>query len=324
MQLGLSINPCTLCPRQCRVDRTRERGYCGAPADPAIASVTIHTGEEPPISGEREWNTSEPREKGEREWNTSEPRKKGIVNIFFAHCNLHCIYCQNHQISGHTPTQPLTHSATPSLPALLARSNGLLGFVTAAHYAHLIPGILDDLHAQGIHPTVVYNSSGYEAVDTLRALEGLVDIYLPDLKYRDPDLARRYSHAPDYPEVAAAALEEMKRQVGTSLKVDDDGIAFRGLIVRHLVLPGHLQNTLDCLDFLADTFFAPSLHVSLMSQYYPPRPDLPAPINRTLTPDEYAIAAERFQDLGFDGWLQSPDANTNYRPDFSNPTTPFK
>jgi putative pyruvate formate lyase activating enzyme len=297
------------------VDRTRERGYCGATADPAIASVTIHTGEEPPISGEREHNASE-------------PPKSGIVNIFFAHCNLHCIFCQNYQISGSHPTQPLSHSETQplshSVPHLLARSNGLLGFVTAAHYAHLIPQILDALHAQGLHPTVVYNSSGYESVDTLRALEGLVDIYLPDLKYLDPDLASRYSHAPDYPEVATAAIREMQRQVGTSLKVDDDGIAYRGLIVRHLVLPGHTQNTLDCLDWLADTFMAPSLHVSLMSQYYPPRPDLPAPIDRTLNADEYALAAQRFQDLGFDGWLQAPDANTNYRPDFSNETTPFK
>lgn len=305
MQLGLSINPCTLCPRQCRVDRTRERGYCGAPADPVIASATIHTGEEPPLA-----------------------THGGITNIFFAHCNLHCIFCQNYQISGSHPTQPLSHSETQSLSHsvthLLARSNGLLGFVTAAHYAHLIPEILDNLHAQGLHPTVVYNSSGYESVDTLRALEGLVDIYLPDLKYLDPDLASRYSHAPDYPQVATAAIREMQRQVGTSLKVDDDGIAFRGLIVRHLVLPGHLQNTLDCLDWLADNFFAPSLHVSLMSQYYPPRPDLPAPINRSLNADEYALAAQRFQDLGFDGWLQDPDANTNYRPDFSNTDTPFK
>ena len=321
MQLGLSINPCTLCPRQCRVDRTRERGYCGATADPAIASVTIHTGEEPPLA-----------------------THGGITNIFFAHCNLHCIFCQNYQISGSDPTQPLSHPATQppshsetqplshsatqplshSVPHLLARSNGLLGFVTAAHYAHLIPQILDDLHAQGLQPTVVYNSSGYESVDTLRALEGLVDIYLPDLKYLDPDLASRYSHAPDYPEVATAAIREMQRQVGTSLKVDDDGIAYRGLIVRHLVLPGHTQNTLDCLDWLADNFFAPSLHVSLMSQYYPPRPGLPAPIDRTLDADEYALAAQRFQDLGFDGWLQAPDANSNYRPDFNNTNTPFK
>ena len=285
------------------MDRTRERGYCGAPAEPAIASATIHTGEEPPLV-----------------------THGGIVNIFFAHCNLHCIYCQNHQISGSTLSQPLIthHSFLASLPALLAQSNGLLGFVTAAHYAHLIPEILDNLHAQGLHPTVVYNSSGYESVETLRALEGLVDIYLPDLKYLDAELATRYSHAPDYPQVATAAIREMQRQVGTSLKVDDDGVAFRGLIVRHLVLPGHLKNTLDCLDWLADTFMASSLHVSLMSQYYPPRPDLPAPIDRTLNADEYALAAQRFQDLGFDGWLQAPDANTNYRPDFSNETTPFK
>ena len=307
MQLGLSINPCTLCPRKCGVDRTRERGYCGAAAEAAVASVTIHTGEEPPLAG-----------------------NGGIVNIFFAHCNLHCIFCQNYQISGTSPASPLTlpsadiHRLTQDIIPLLAQSNGLLGFVTAAHYANLIPQLLDELHAQGVHPTVVYNSSGYERVATLQALEGLVDIYLPDLKYLDRDLAARYSHAADYPEVATAALLEMKRQVGSSLKTDDNGVAYRGLIVRHLVLPGHLQNTLDCLDWLADNFFAPTLHVALMSQYYPPRTGLPSPIDRTLSADEYAIAAQRYQELGFDGWLQAPDANSNYRPDFADSDKPFK
>lgn len=320
MQLGLTPNPCNLCPRRCGVDRRTSRGFCGAPADPVVPSVTIHLGEEPPLSGARGPHA-------------------GIVNLFFAHCNLHCIFCQNHQISG-----PTLHSCSPSqgelseglrggstpissladrIAELLPASNGLLGLVTAAHYAHTIPPLLDDLHARGLNPVVVYNSSGYESLDTLRALEGLVDIYLPDLKYLDPDLAARYSHAPDYPQVATQALLEMKRQVGSSLKCDPDGIAFRGIIVRHLVLPGHLQNTIDCLDWLADNF-PPTLHLSLMSQYFPPLQGLPTPIDRTLTADEYAIVSRRFEQLGFNGWLQEPDANTNYRPDFDNNTSPFK
>ncbi len=306
MQLGLSINPCNLCPRHCGVDRTIQHGFCGAPAEPAVATVTIHKGEEPPLAA-----------------------GNGIVNIFFAHCNLQCIYCQNHDISSATVDPSFVHySSVDSLAdrvcQLLPQSNGLMGFVTAAHYAHLIAPLVDAVHKRGFYPTVVYNSSGYESIDTLRALEGIVDIYLPDIKYFDADLAQRYSHAADYPLVATQAILEMQRQVGSSLKMDDNGVAFRGLIIRHLVLPGQTANTLQCLEWLADHFFATKLHVSLMAQYYPPMPGLPAPIDRTLTAAEYDLAVQHFQQLGFNGWLQTPDANTNYRPDFSDPDTPFK
>ena len=172
---------------------------------------------------------------------------------------------------------------------------------------------------------MVYNSSGYESVDTLRSLEGLVDIYLPDFKYMDPDLARLYSHAPDYPEVATAALQEMIRQVGGGLKVDDDGIAYRGLIVRHLVLPGHIDNSLHVLHHLAhlSTTHYPLPTLSLMAQYFPPRPGLPSPLDRTLTEEEYATVANLYNELGFNGWLQELQSENNYRPNFTQ-TNPFE
>jgi putative pyruvate formate lyase activating enzyme len=165
---------------------------------------------------------------------------------------------------------------------------------------------------------VVYNSGGYESVETLRSLEGLVDIYLPDFKYMDADLARDYSHASDYPEVAQAALREMRRQVGGSLKVDEDGRAYRGLIVRHLVLPGHVDNSLQCLDWLAD-FMPFGLHLSLMAQYFPPRPGLPAPLNRCITMEEYAAVVAHAEELDLtDCWIQELEA-----PDFNN-ENPFE
>ena len=302
MQLGLN---CHLCPRNCGADRSKAPGYCGAPTDLEVSSVCIHRGEEPPLNP--------------------------IVNVFFAHCNLQCIYCQNRDISHHSSL--IRHRSVDDVAdhicQLLPDGAGLLGLVTATHYAHLIPPLLEAVHTRGFNPTVVYNSSGYESVETLRALEGLVDIYLPDFKYADPTLAQALSNATDYPDVATAALREMIRQVGGSLKTDADGIAYRGIIVRHLVLPGHQQNTLLALDRIADLFDdngggRERAHVSLMAQYYPPVEGLPAPLDRTVTPEEYAVAASHFHTLGFDGWLQQPESSSHYRPDFSQKENPFE
>lgn len=301
MQLGM--NTCELCPRCCNVDRTHTPGFCGGRDALEVAAVCVHRGEEPPLVP--------------------------IVNVFFAHCNLHCIYCQNGDISGADTAEGFVHyrtieEVTDRICQLLPESGGMLGFVTATHYADRLPAIIDAVHQRGYTPTVVYNSGGYEREETLRSLEGLVDVYLPDMKYMDSTLAATYSHAADYPEVAAAALLEMKRQVGTGLKCDDKGVAYRGLIVRHLVLPGHTKNSVDCLEWLADNFIAPMLHVSLMAQYYPARPDLPAPLNRPLTAEEYSVVAERYQQLGFDGWLQELEAESHYRPDFTLNDNPFE
>ena len=292
---------CTLCPRACGVDRQVQTGFCGAGREPEVATVCLHRGEEPPLNP--------------------------ITNVFFAHCNLQCIYCQNWQITH--PGGPLTATVGPEgladrICALLPQSDGMLGLVTAAHYADRIPSLLEAIHARGFNPTVVYNSSGYERLETLRRLEGLVDIYLPDLKYMDSGLADAYSHAPDYPAVAQAAIGEMRRQVGGGLKVDAAGRAYRGLIVRHLVLPGAVDNSLRCLEWLADEF-PWGLHLSLMAQYYPPRPGLPQPLDRCITPDEYAAVTDRAEALGLtDGWLQELDATSNYRPDFTLTDNPFE
>ena len=296
---------CRLCPRECGIERQQTRGWCGADNQIEVSAVCLHRGEEPPLS-----------EAG------------GIVNVFFTHCNLQCIYCQNSDIAARVVPDERVHYRSVAEVAericqLLPQGNGLLGFVTAAHYAHWIPEILDQVRQRGFRPTVVYNSGGYESMETLHGLEGLVDIYLPDLKYMDPEMALRYSHAADYPAVATAAIKEMARQVGASLKCDERGVAYRGLVVRHLVLPGAVDNTLRCLDWLADNLPF-SLHVSLMAQYFPPKEHLPSPLDRTLTPAEYEQSASRFETLGFNGWLQELEAESYYRPDFSRPDNPFE
>lgn len=294
---------CTLCPRACGVDRKKHIGFCGASREAEVATVCLHRGEEPPLNP--------------------------IVNVFFAHCNLQCIYCQNWQITQPRVSMPIPDTmnleeAVDRICALLPQSGGMLGLVTASHYADFIPALSEAVHAREFSPTIVYNSSGYESTDILRQLEGLVDVYLPDFKYMDSRLASFYSHAPDYPEVAQAAIREMRRQVGGGLKVDTDGRAYRGLIVRHLVLPGAVDNSLRCLDWLADEFPI-GLHLSLMAQYFPPRPKLPQPLDRSITPDEYTAVTTHAEALGLTaGWMQELDATSNYRPDFTLPDNPFE
>ncbi len=289
----------------CGVRRADAAGFCGAGDAVEVSSVCLHRGEEPPLNP--------------------------IVNVFFSHCNLQCIYCQNWQISGREGSgerysaEALADRIASLFAQFPAQRQPMLGLVTAAHYADRLPAIVEAVRERGFAPTVVYNSGGYESVETLRSLEGLVDVYLPDLKYMDGELAARYSHAPDYPEAAAAALTEMKRQVGGGLITDNDGTACRGMIVRHLVLPGAIDNSLQCLEWLADHFNPFTLHLSLMAQYFPPHTGLSAPLDRTLTADEYGAVTTRAEELGFtEGWVQELEARDNYRPDFDRKENPFE
>ena len=292
---------CNNCPRRCTTDRATSPGFCQSGTEPEAAAICVHHGEEPPISGQR-----------------------GICNIFFAHCNLQCIYCQNHDISRANPS-PATPPPYVGVSAivdrveqLLAETENIVGLVSPTHYAHAVPAIVDELHRRGLSPTIVYNTGGYDSVDTLRALAPYIDIYLPDFKYSDPGLAGRYSHAPDYPQAALAALREMYNQKGSALPTDDRGMAFRGIIVRHLVLPGQVDNSLGVLDTLAD--LSTGLHVALMAQYFPPFGGLPDQLGRTLTQEEYDRVVDHFYSVGlYRGWVQELDAQASYRPDFSRP-----
>ncbi len=289
---------CTLCPRACAVDRGATIGFCGASEEPEVSTICVHQGEEPPLCG-----------------------AKGICNVFFAHCNLKCIYCQNHDISSlsaasadlirYRGVDAIVEGIAQTLPL----TENIVGFVTPSHYADHIPAIVEGLHQRGLFPTTVYNTGGYDTVETLRMLAPYIDIYLPDFKYMDPDLALRYSHAQDYPTVARKALKEMYDQKGSALPTDDNGLAYRGIIVRHLVLPGHVENSLAVLDEIAD--LSPNLHVALMAQYFPPFEGLPAPLDRTLTEAEYRQVTDHFYALGLHkGWVQELEAQATYRPDF--------
>jgi len=300
------LSDCTFCPRECHANRLKgPSGYCHTDAGFHIASIVIHKGEEPVIGGE-----------------------KGICNIFFTGCNLRCIYCQNHQISRNCDQ---AQSSFDSLPKVLDCIGDILdqgiravGLVSPSHVVPQAFAIIRGLHERGRHPVIVWNTNGYEKAETIHALEGLVDVYLPDFKYIHKDTAARFSDAPDYPEIAANAIRTMYYQKGSVLSLSDDGQAENGLLIRHLVLPGHVQESIDALRFLADEI-STGIHISLMSQYYPtPQVMDKAPLNRTLYREEYEKVVEEMYRLGFrNGWIQEMDSEANYRPDFRK-TKPFR
>lgn len=301
---------CIQCPRSCKADRKQANGFCRAGNEIEVSAVCRHTGEEPPLSG-----------------------KKGICNIFFAHCNLQCIYCQNYEISHrevnhrHIFYQGID-AVVEKISEVLPTTENIIGLVSATHYAHQIPILVEALHRRGLYPTVVYNCGGYESVETLRMLAPYIDIYLPDYKYSDTRLATRYSQAADYPERAQAALQEMYRQKGSALRIDDTGVAFGGIIIRHLVLPGSINNTKRCIEWIAENL-STAVHISLMAQYFPTEKvirsthlDAESPLRRTLTAAEYEEAVTYLRQMGFyRGWVQPLESADNYHPhfDFEDP-----
>ncbi len=253
---------------------------------------------------------------------------QGLCNVFFAHCNLRCRFCQNFQISRN---ENRIKGANRSLATIVDAITRLLdtgvqhlAFVSPSHMVVQMMAIIGAVHDRGYRPVIVYNSNGYDRVETLRQLEEVVDVYLPDCKYRDPVLAGEWSAAADYPEIAAQALVEMYRQKGNILHLDHAGMAMRGLIVRHLVLPDEIDNSLAVLRFLA-TELSPRITLSLMSQYRPIAAVADQlPLNRCLLPAEYDQVVAEMEKLGFsEGWVQDFASADCYNPDFDR-DSPFE
>ena len=300
------LSDCNLCPRECGADRfSGGRGYCGTDAGMNIASICIHRGEEPVISG-----------------------PDGICNIFFAGCNLHCIYCQNHEISRpenryigsfYTPDTTLD-----GIEKVLSEGIKAVGFVSPSHVIPQMKAIIRGLNERGLSPITVYNTNGYDKPEVIDSLEGLIDVYLPDYKYVTSVIAKEYSDAANYPEVVLKALKRMYFQKGSKLTVDEEGRAENGILVRHLVLPGQTEESKKVLRSIAEEL-STGVNISLMSQYHPtPSVKELKDINRSLYSDEYDSVAREMERLGFrNGWLQDMDSNLNYRPDFSK-ENPFE
>lgn len=280
---------CSICPRKCGVPRdAAHNGFCGVGWDPVVARAAPHFWEEPCISGTR-----------------------GSGAVFFAGCSLRCAFCQNAAISAGCSGKVITVDRLREIfRELEAQQVHNINLVTGGHF---LPAILKALDPKPAVP-VVWNCGGYESVPALRALEGKVQVYLPDMKYMDRALAGRLSGAADYPEVARTAILEMFRQTGP-FRLDDDGMLVSGVMIRHLVLPGELDNTFSVLDWIADTFKPGDVLVSLMGQYTPN--GLGGP-DRRLTPEEYRRACDYMLALGLlEGYTQElTSAESEYTPPF--------
>jgi len=293
------LKACNICPRKCNADRFSDRkGYCNAGPEFSISSICIHRGEEPVISG-----------------------SKGICNVFFTNCNLQCVFCQNWQISDNEFDHSREHMALEEvlrqIIAILDTGINILGFVSPGHFIPQMKVIINALKYLGYDPVIVYNSNGYDNVDQLIALEGMIDVYLPDFKYMEEDLSGEYSDANDYPQYALAAHKEMYRQMGSNLIIDNEGYAMRGMLIRHLVLPGHSANSIKVMEAIAKEL-SPDVHVALMSQYYPcHRAREFTSLNQPVDPVEYKKVLKRMQELGITrGFIQGIDSSAHYRPDF--------
>jgi len=267
---------CNICPRECEVNRLEgEKGYCRTGKKVIVSSLGPHFGEESCLVG-----------------------SSGSGTIFFTHCNLGCIFCQNYDISHLGYGDPVEEEDLAEMMLRLQRIGcHNINFVTPTH---VIPQILKALSVaieKGLNLPLVYNSGGYDSVSTLKLLDGIFDIYMPDFKYYDPEVSEKFSNAPDYPEVAKRALKEMHRQVG-DLVLDEKGIALRGLLIRHLVLPNNLSGTKEVMRFISKEI-SPNSYVNVMEQYRPAfkAKDFPQ-LNRRITQKEYLEAIKMAKEAG--------------------------
>lgn len=279
-----AMRSCTLCPRNCKVNRLAgEKGFCFTGKHAMVSSFNAHHGEEPPVSGYR-----------------------GSGTIFFTSCNMRCIFCQNYPISQLRHGREVAPHELAEMMLRLQRDGcHNINLVTPSH---IVPQFLAGLYIaakKGLKLPIVYNSGGYDGMESLKLLDGIVDIYMPDIKYSSSENAKLYSSAPDYWDKVRPGIKEMHRQVG-DLKLDKDGVAITGLLIRHLVLPKDISGTENVLEFIANEVSIDT-YISLMSQYFPAHKAIHHPIlHRRVNRAEFAKAINTFHRLGLtNGWLQN-------------------
>ena len=289
-----SLKKCDICPRKCRVDRTRGHlGYCRAPHNPVIYSYMAHRGEEPPISG-----------------------KRGSGTIFFSHCNMKCVYCQNYSFSQLDKGSEVSIEKLAEIMLSLQKVGcHNINLVSPTHFTPQIVFALELAFDKGLNIPIVYNTGGYERLETLRALAGIVDIYMPDMRYSSNEMAAKYSDAPDYVEYNRPAIKEMQAQAG-DLVMDAEGIAKRGLIIRLLALPHDISGTGETLEFIKDNV-SQNAYLSVMSQYYPTFKALDfKELSRGIEKEEYKNVVDACRLLGLNnGWIQEipPEPDDSFR-----------
>jgi len=305
------LSACTVCPRDCGNDRLAGvLASCASGADPVVSSYTPHFGEEPCLSGTR-----------------------GAGNVFFGNCNLRCVYCQNWQISqdweGQRRNEVSVERLAEMLLELQERGCHNIGFVSPTHYAPQMARAVLLAARRGLELPIVYNTNAYDSVEVLRLLEGIVDVYLPDLKYAEDEAGSKFSKVPEYSRRAREAIAEMYRQKGSRLVFGEDGILESGLLIRLLVLPNGAAGVADSLAWIAEAL-SPRVAVSLMAQYYPihraAQSEKYAALSRSITPEEWAEALAALEANGIENGYQQEleTANRYYRPDFRDREKPFR
>ena len=304
--LEARLSSCDICPRECGVNRLAdELGFCHSTYLPIVSAVCAHHGEEPVVSGIR-----------------------GSGTIFFGNCNMRCVYCQNHQISQDYKAQQSKEMDAHALAERMLYLQDELGchninLVSPSHFVpQLVQAVLEAV-PMGLRLPLVYNTSSYDSIKSLRELDGIISIYLADLRYASNKWGRKFSKVSDYVERARAAIREMYQQVG-DLMVDGEGIAQRGLIVRHLILPGGLAGSQESLTWLVREV-SPAVSVSIMSQYLPAHRASKIPLlSRTISSAEYLEVINMIDRVGLEnGWVQEMGASENYLPDFTREGHPF-
>ncbi len=301
------LSSCNICPRNCKVNRfENSNGFCKSGALPIVSSYCLHYGEEPPLVADR-----------------------GVGNIFLGNCNLRCVYCQNYQISQQNESEKNNETSFERLAEIMIelqeQNATAIGFVSPTHFLpHILKALVIAVE-MGLRLPLIYNSNGYDSVEILKKINGVFDIYLPDFKYGDNEIAIEYSSAKGYFEYALDAIKEMHNQAGSKLIYNEDGLLQKGLIIRHLVLPNNLSETMTILKGLKE-MIGSEICLSIMSQYYPAykamEKDL---ISRPIRESEYNKVLNMLEKLGFEnGWLQDYESKHVYRPDFNDRNSPFK
>ncbi|MBK7229811.1 MAG: radical SAM protein [Ignavibacteriales bacterium] len=294
-----NLSSCTSCPRDCKVNRIEnELGICSSGHLPIVSSYTPHFGEEPVLSG-----------------------TNGAGNIFFGNCNLKCIYCQNFEISQNPKIErqkEVTHNRLAEIMIELQnKSCHNIGLVSPTHFSATILKSIYLAAQKGLNIPIIYNTNGYDSVEMLKLYDGVIDIYLPDLKYGNNEYAKKYSLVDNYFEKTKEALKEMFSQVGDEL-VYNGNVVVRGLIIRHLILPNDLSETEKVFKFVAEEL-SPKIHISLMSQYYPTnKANKDILIDRAIRNSEYEKAIQLLEKYGLhNGWVQEMESANNYKPHFN-------
>lgn len=292
--MNYDFSSCMLCPRKCGADRINSVGFCGASSTLKAAKAYLHMWEEPCISGE-----------------------KGSGTVFFSGCSLKCCFCQNYKISAENHGVEISVSRLGEIFLELQEKGAHnINLVSPTHFVPLIISALDEVKHK-LEIPVVYNSGGYELTETLKILEGYVDIYLPDFKYYDNSLAEKYSNAPDYRQVCIAAIDEMLRQVGAPV-FDEKGMLKKGVIIRHLTLPTHRHDSVKVLEAIDERWGTENVLLSLMSQYTPfYRSSEFSELSRRISTFEYRFVSDKAASMGFKGYMQErSSAKEEYTPDF--------